>query len=193
VDDNDLTNVNGNVLHPLVRPFWEIALFRAGPQDLPDSRPLLVITISASILLGLPIWLLAFLYETTEPGWRLIAGIAGDVLLNAALQFLFVLLMLKYFGFTSRLQQTTIAVFGTDALLTVLLTPPFVLVSLGNLHPESTGLLMASLLAFLLVIVIMLWSLAVYAHIFSLAISRTFGFGVVLAMLNFIILLQLGR
>ena len=100
-------------LQVIVSAFWQIALFRAGPESLPDSRPLLVLAMAVYIAVDVMV-ILAMYPRHALPSLLLVD--VGFLLLWCAG-------ILRLFGFAQRLQQTLIALFGTGAMLQLLAFP----------------------------------------------------------------------
>jgi hypothetical protein len=174
----------------IVKAFWRIALFRSGPQDLPDSRPLLLLSAALYELSGIAVLVSSELgsaatglreAETSIP-------LLYRVLLSAVFDLAVVLVsftaILFYFGYFNRLQQTLTAVFGVSALLHALSWPVLMLLFVEPLSGAWAVIAIALLL-------ILLWSIAVYGHILAQAISKSFGAGVALSVLYFFLDYQL--
>jgi hypothetical protein len=175
----------------ILKAFWQIALFREGPENLPDSRPLLIFALLAYALTG------ALVLISSEVAQAMLAEDPqqiqwGRVLFEESLLTCLDILalgvctwaMLFYFGLQNRLRQTLTALAGVSAVLQALSWPAFMLLFYESVS-ELWGLLL------LLLVVILLWSIAVYGHILSRAVSLSFGLGVALAVLYFIIDYQL--
>ena len=135
----------------LIKLFWDICLFKKGPQDIPPSRLLLSFATAAYLLVGLALLML----ENTS--W--------DALLQLLAEFGMLIgflgATLKAAGLTSRFLKSSIAMLGCDALISSFGVP-------------LLAALMASSLGgapFLLLILLMLWHLAVVAHILKNALS----------------------
>src|SRR5262252_1238382 len=93
-----------------IRLYTQIALLRRGPQDLPASRLLLVLTVAGYLAVN-------FLVSSVlPPGGRWL-----ETLLVATLfTLLWYLLLLRFAGRPERTLQTTTAVFGFQTVLTPL-------------------------------------------------------------------------
>lgn len=178
-------------MQEIVKAFWKIALFRSGPQDLPDSKPLLLLALAlyavtdglifASSELGRQ----AMGIESLSPGAppmsvRMVLATVADI----ALVSVCFVVTLFYFNFAGRIRQTLTAAFGSIALLQILTWPAFLLLF-------SDGMEAAWPVVFIVLVLVLLWSVAIYAHIVAQAISRSFGVGVALATLYFFIDYQL--
>jgi hypothetical protein len=147
---------------PLLKLFLDICLFRKGPQDAPASPALLKLALSAYFLVGL---LLAIL----EAHW--LEGIL-QVLLEAAMLLGFAWASLMAAGKTSRWLQTAIAMLGTDALVSSFAIP----LDAVLLASPQAGLL------HLLLLLLMLWHIAVVAHILRHALSQALAVGLGLSI-----------
>src|SRR4029077_7835928 len=91
-----------------IRLFMQIALLRRGPQDLPASRLLLVLTVAGYLAVNFVV------RSVLPPGCRWL-----EALLVATLFTLFwYMLLLRLAGRPERALQTTTAVFGFQAVLT---------------------------------------------------------------------------
>lgn len=147
---------------PLIKLFFDICLFKKGPQDLPASRLLLGLTMLAYLLVGVVLLGL-------ESNW-------GDAVIQALVEvgmllgFLFV--TLKVAGLMHRFMQTTIAMLGTDALISSCAVP---LLTWMLTSPQAKGV-------YLFLLMLMLWHMAVVAHILRHALSRSLAVGLGLAI-----------
>ena len=145
---------------PLIRLFFDIALFRLGPQDCPASTFLLWLALAANLAVGV---LLALL----DPDWldALARSVIGALMLAA---FLGAALYLS--GKMSRFLQTATAAFGCDTLVSVLAIPFLVG---AQWSPEAAGILLLLLMA---------WQIAVIGHILRHALSIALPTAVGLAL-----------
>ena len=153
-------------MHPLLaalRRLLDICLLRAGPQDLPYSRDFLILTMAASVGAGL--LAVAALEESRV------------ALLELALTYLFTVgflyAVLSFRRLNSRFVQTASAVFGADALITLVALPALHAASGAGAERPVTGLAMLAL---------GLWNLAVLGHIFRHALDTILPVGVLLAL-----------
>jgi hypothetical protein len=174
-----------------LKAFWQIALFREGPENLPDSRPLLIIALLAYASTSGLVFISSEIANTMiaeSPQQIQWGGLLFEKLLLTCLDVLVLGVctwaILFYFGLQNRLQQTLTALAGVSAVLQTLSWPAFIL-----LFYESASELWGFLL--LALVVTLLWSIAVYGLILSRAVSRSFGVGVALAVLYFILDYQL--
>ncbi len=148
---------------PLIKLLLDLCLFRRGPQDIPLSRFLLVLTLAFSLLASI---LLSWL----EVGFfQAILQSVGATLLLAG--FLFV--MLRLANKVARFPQTVIAALAADGLVTVVAIP-LVLISLSFPEWQAT--------VSLLLMAMMLWELAVLGYIIQQAMGfPRYGIGLGLA------------
>jgi hypothetical protein len=154
-----------------LRIFLDIVLWRRGPQDLPASGLLVVISMVAYVLVGAV--QLALLDEAGAT-W-LVFLVADPALLTAS-----VWLLLRLYGHPERFQQTAAAVLGTGALLGLCLYLPLqVLVTGSGLGPASP---VAQVSGLLLVVVFVL----VTGRILKLATGASLFTGIAAALTYFI-------
>lgn len=156
-------------MYEFLKLFFDICLFKKGPQDIPASNVLLRLLIpfyaSVSFLL-------------------LILNSDG---LNAAMQVLVEIMLIL--GSTwiilfiarkpARYQQTASALMATDALISF-----FALPAMATLVGQGAGL------AFLAIIMLMIWHWAISGHIFSNALEKPFTFGLGVAFLYILVSYQ---
>lgn len=150
-----------NSMYALFDAFFEICLLRKGPQDLPASWPLLklsLITYGLSSLLSL--------LSTVEPPLALFQAVL-DAALLAGLTYG----LLRVTGHRPRFLQTLTALAGTGTLLGLIAWPLTLWMQTEAAADTGTGL------SFLLFFLLLLWSIAVIAHILRHALSTTLGMG----------------
>lgn len=149
----------------IVRLFYDILLFRKGPQDVPFSPSLTRMTLAVYAVVS-------FLMLFMSNHWfsALLKMLADVVLLMA-----FIRITLAWVHKSERYQQTFCALLGTDALLTLCGVPPtaVMLVPSGDL----------AILGFFIVVGLILWHWTVIGHILSHALEQTLGFSLGLALL----------
>jgi hypothetical protein len=153
-----------------VQALLNVALRKKGPEDLPDSRFLLWVTFLVYLLLQVPLGWIAY-----GPSAVLVSTIAVSIIL--VVSGLWVLLAL--FGYQARFRQSLTAMLGTNALLSAL-SMPFSLWRDITINFES-GVALPSTIIF----AIMVWSLVIDGHIFSRAISKSFGIGLMISVAFF--------
>ena len=145
----------------------DICLLRAGPQDLPYSPNLLVLSLIAYVVLGV---------QTASLGLPDVNPFIFSVIdLLALLFFAWFVLSLK--GYYSRFNQTVIALSGSGIILGLL---AWVLLA-WQLQATDSG--RESLLASILYLILIMWSLAINANIVrhALSITMAWAWGVSLA------------
>lgn len=156
---------------PLIKLFIEICLFRRGPQDVPASQLLMGLAIAAYLAVGI--------------GLLAMEGLHLGAVLQALVELLillgFVWANLQFMRLQNRFLQTAIAMLGSDALISSLAIP---LVGWMALSEGAKG-------AYLLLLLLMLWHLAVVAHILRNALSRPLATGFGLAIVYVVASYQL--
>jgi len=151
-----------------IRLYTQIALLRRGPQDLPASRLLLVLTVAGYLAVN-------FLVSSVlPPGGRWL-----ETLLVATLfTLLWYLLLLRFAGRPERTLQTTTAVFGFQTVLTPLVDCCAWLVRrLGEDSPWQLPFMCALLLLFA-------WVIAANSHIVKAALDWSATSSVALVILQ---------
>lgn len=141
-----------------------ILLLQAGPQDLPASQSSLVLSIALY-------WLVVAIVSAGTGEAR---GIS--LLLSFVLQLVMVYAVLKIGNRTARFNQTASAVFATAAVIGLINLPLWLMAE----PPIPAGLA-------LLILGGLFWSLAVDGSIWRHALDRSFGFGLSIAVLLFVI------
>lgn len=149
-------------MYALIKPFVDLCLLRASPQDLPASPVLLGISVLAYFVAG---WLLSA--AVYGPGVGLLQTLA-DISFLSAYTYLFLWLNSRVERFT----QTLTALLGAGAIITVVAIPLSTSVSraVGSGEPVNG----AAGLGYLL---LMGWLVVVYAHIYRHAFSKSWAMG----------------
>lgn len=143
-----------------------LLLLRRGPQDLPAGWPALLLTIIAYVAVT------AFNLSRGEGH----PAPVTVIMLAVGLPLLLTWIVLKIRQRTARWGQTLTALFGSNALLSIV-TLPF---SLAAGSDPNTGLALILLASFF-------WSFAVDAHIWRHALDISFAGALVVTMLLFVI------
>ncbi len=156
---------------PLIKLFLDICLFRKGPQDTPASTMLLKWTLGAYFLVG-------FVLLGLETRW---VEAVLQILLEGVMLLGFVWVSLKAAGKMNRFVQTTIAMLGTDALISSFAVP---LIAVAMAYPQTA-------IITLLLLMLMLWHLGVVAHILRHALSQTLAIGLGLAIVYVVFTYQI--
>ncbi|CAG0940811.1 hypothetical protein GPROT2_01094 [Gammaproteobacteria bacterium] len=156
----------------LLEAFLQIVLRRRGPEDLPDSRFLLGLTLAAYVLAQLPVAGIIF-----GPTATAAAAIAVDCALLSGVFWA----LLRFTGHAPRYRQTLTALAGTGALLALAQAPLVYLTKLAGAAGQTAAGPSLGLLALLL------WSIIVQAHIAARALSGGYGVGLAVALVYFIL------
>jgi len=143
-----------------IRLYTQIALLRRGPQDLPASRLLLVLTVAGYLAVN-------FVVSRRE-------GLIVDTLFT----LLWYLLLLRLTGRPERTLQTTTAVFGFQAVLTPLLVgSEWLMRRFGEDSTWQVPITCAGLLLFV-------WLVAANSHIVKAALEWSATSSVALVILQ---------
>lgn len=155
-----------------LRIFVDIVLWRRGPQDLPASGLLVLITLAAYVAVTV-----VQLLMLDEPAATWLFFLVGDPLLLMA----WVWLVLRLFGHADRYVQTASAVLGTGALLGLAVYLPLQLIVIGSGQAPTSSL--AQVLGLLLVVVFAL----VTGRILKLATDSNLFTGIAVALTYFLV------
>lgn len=154
-------------LSTLSKAFLDICLLRKGPQDLPKSSVLLTLCLILYTVLDV------LLTVQTRP--------FTDALLVSLVDVGFLLLatslILKQHRHFERWSQTMTALFGTGVILGIFIFP----LVYGGVQNQYVDWLQQIIVLLFLVMVI--WNVAVLAHIVRHAISTSMGIGIMIAIL----------
>lgn len=145
--------------------FLDICLLRKGPQDTPASMALLKICLLAYALSGL----LVLLFSTPAP--VALSQILLDMVLLSGLLYLALTLRRH----PKRFEQTLSALTGTGALMGLLALPLMSWI----IHQEEGA---NTALPSLLLLVLMVWSIAIMAHILRHAFEISIWLGALCAL-----------
>lgn len=146
---------------PLIQAFWQIALLQRGPQHLPDSQQLLLLS--------------AAVYLVT--GWPVAAELPIALFIDTALLLAWCLGLLAFYELKNRWRQTLTAMFGTGILFNIFTMLVVLSIDLGMpLVIWSSAL-----------VIVLLWAVAVHGHILAQALDKSFGFGIALAVTYFLL------
>ena len=147
----------------IVKLFFDICLFKKGPQDIPSSYALLYSLIVVYALVS-------FLVLFIGAGWY---NAVLQILVEIALVIVFTKGMLSLARKPERYVQTASALFGTDALISFFALPGITSVTAGRM----------TLPAFAVMLGLMIWHWLVTGHIIRHAISQSLSFGLGIAFL----------
>lgn len=155
----------------LLNVFVDICLLRAGPQDLPGSSFLLMVTALLSLLTGTLVVVGTF-------------GSLGAALAAQSLDILLLLgllkLLLQINSKPARFQQTAIALLGTGVLINLVAMP------LQLIAPGDPSANVATELSGLLYLFLLVWALVIVGHIIRHAIEIKLANGIALALIYFL-------
>lgn len=151
---------------PLLRAYIDICLFKRGPQDLPSSPILLAGT---TFIYGLLQILIALL--DLKPKDALLLGLLAPFLLLGS-----TLLLLHIVRLGNRWVQTATAFAGSGAIFSIVALPLVIaLAAAGSNQP-------ATVLPRSLWFILLMWNLAVIAHIWKNALSTNIAVGIALSI-----------
>lgn len=150
-------------MEALFRTLLSIALLKRGPQTLPSSSYLLALMLAAHLVTGV---LLGLFSLSTQ--MALFSALVGTLMMVALVHGLLLLHRLH-----ARVTQTLTALAGCEVLIGLLALPLTALYYTGGGMAE-----LASLLSLLLLV----WNVAVAAHIFRHALNVSVGMGVLFAI-----------
>ncbi|MDA1106909.1 MAG: hypothetical protein O2845_00690 [Proteobacteria bacterium] len=148
---------------PLLKIFINLCLLRAKPQDLPVAPALTAAALAAYILAGLGLSLPDLGFGRAAL-WAVLDTLVIVLLTHSAL-------LLRHFP--ERLQQTLTALLGSGALLGLVAWP---IIGTQN-----------SIVQLVLLLVLLLWNLAVVAHILRHALSMPLGLGIIVSFGYFLV------
>lgn len=156
----------------IVDAFIKIALRRLGPEHLPSSSFLLLLSGAAYAFMQAAI---------AAPTYGFSLVLLRSLVLDLALLVSCVWALLQIIGRPARLQQTLTALLGTGALLSALLIPVIYWWQFMADQQSARPVTMA------LVVAVVIWTLVVNGHILSRALSAPYAVGIVIAIIYFLL------
>ena len=159
----------------LIRAWFDICLFRKGPQDLPASGFLSGLSLACYVLVS-------FLVASSSSG--IVAGVQLAAL-DVVMLIVFVSVLLYLQTKTERLGQTLSAMAGSGSLMGLFAVPLVLLVDPGLPADQLSPLLIGSWLSLLV------WNIFVMAHIMRHALSTSFAVGLGAAVLYALVSMQI--
>jgi len=159
----------------LIRAWFDLCLFRKGPQDLPASGFLLGLSLACYVLVSL---LVALLSSDINTAVQLAA-------LDVGMLTVFVSALLYLQSKTERVGQTLSAMAGSGSLMGLFALPLVLLVDPQLPADQLSPLLTGSWLSLLI------WNLFVMAHIMRHALSTSFAIGLGAAVLYALVSMQI--
>ncbi len=163
----------------LLTVFWNIILRKSGPEEVPDSNFLLVVTF------------IFFLLSQVLVGFKMYGGAVSLffqlLFLDTVLLIIWLRAILQLSGKLERFRQSLTALFGTGTLFNFILSP-FILSYAPYLEQltSSDELQITAELpmpALLSILIIAIWSVLVMGHIYSRATSKSRAIGIGLALM----------
>lgn len=162
----------------LILAFVDIMLHRRGPEHLPSSQflvwALLVVSIGVE---------LAILFATDQP-----ARLAGVSVLVALLDVWFVWALLRTFNRQRRFWQTMSALLGADIILRIVGAPLVAMLDSSAAAADPTTGRPEITFPVLLAALITVWSIDIWAFVFSRALERPYILCVAI-MLGYVLLI----
>ena len=155
----------------ILRAFFDIALRRRGPEDLPASVFLLSISLVGYVVVSAAT--VAFYADT-------MSDLAAQLGLDLVLMFGFFGLLLGVHRKLPRFTQTMTALLGTGMLLAAI-----AMQLVAWIYSDASGA--SSTIPAVLMYLIVLWSLSITAHILQRALEIPFLGGVLLAVAYFLL------
>ena len=153
---------------PLIRTLFDIALMRKGPEAIPRSWLLLIMSLGLWLFSSLSGLALIERFDETDFFHGLLSGMAGIVCYAA---------VIILSGHSVRFMQAVTALIGCGALIFLAFVAEFVLF-MPFVGERLTGVI-ANL--------ILLWSVPVEGHIIARAINRHWYIGVLIAIAVFVL------
>jgi len=139
----------------LLKVFWAICRLKAGPQDLPKGRNLLVSAVLAGIIVDSFVTSI-FMPKLSGFGVIEIVAIYNIVLLLA------VYFLLRLIGYAERSVQTITAIAGSGLFISLVLLPGLLMLNSADEQSKSFAFF---------ILADNVWRIAVNAHIFRQALS----------------------
>ena len=173
----------------LLTVFWNIILRKSGPEEVPDSNFLLVVTF------------IFFLLSQVLVGFKMYGGAVSLffqlLFLDTVLLIIWLRAILQLSGKLKRFRQSLTALFGTGTLFNFILSPfilsyaPYLEQLTSSDELQITAELPMPALLSIVILIIAIWSVLVMGHIYSRATSKSRAIGIGLALMysfiNFII------
>ncbi len=156
-------------MYELIKLFFDICLFKKGPQDMPDSNGLLFLLIP--IYAGVSFLILILSIDAIHAVLQIFVEIA--LVLGSTKVILYLA------SKTSRYQQTASALIATDTIISFFAIPV-----MATLIGQGSGL------ALIAIMLLMLWHWLVSGAIFSQALEQPFAFGLGVALLYILVAYQ---
>ncbi len=165
----------------LLTVFWNIILRKSGPEEVPDSNFLLVVTF------------IFFLLSQVLVGFKMYGGAVSLffqlLFLDTVLLIIWLRAILQLSGKLERFRQSLTALFGTGTLFNFILSPfilsyaPYLEQLTSSDELQITAELPMPALLSIVILIIAIWSVLVMGHIYSRATSKNRAIGIGLALM----------
>ena len=165
----------------LLTVFWNIILRKSGPEEVPDSNFLLVVTF------------IFFLLSQVLVGFKMYGGAVSLffqlLFLDTVLLIIWLRAILQLSGKLKRFRQSLTALFGTGTLFNFILSPfilsyaPYLEQLTSSDELQITAELPMPALLSIVILIIAIWSVLVMGHIYSRATSKNRAIGIGLALM----------
>ena len=165
----------------LLTVFWNIILRKSGPEEVPDSNFLLVVTF------------IFFLLSQILVGFKMYGGAVSLffqlLFLDTVLLIIWLRAILQLSGKLKRFRQSLTALFGTGTLFNFILSPfilsyaPYLEQLTSSDELQITAELPMPALLSIVILIIAIWSVLVMGHIYSRATSKSRAIGIGLALM----------
>ena len=165
----------------LLTVFWNIILRKSGPEEVPDSNFLLVVTF------------IFFLLSQVLVGFKMYGGAVSLffqlLFLDTVLLIIWLRAILQLSGKLKRFRQSLTALFGTGTLFNFILSPfilsyaPYLEQLTSSDELQITAELPMPALLSIVILIIAIWSVLVMGHIYSRATSKSRAIGIGLALM----------
>ncbi len=165
----------------LLTVFWNIILRKSGPEEVPDSNFLLVVTF------------IFFLLSQILVGFKMYGGAVSLffqlLFLDTVLLIIWLRAILQLSGKLERFRQSLTALFGTGTLFNFILSPfilsyaPYLEQLTSSDELQITAELPMPALLSIVILIIAIWSVLVMGHIYSRATSKSRAIGIGLALM----------
>ena len=169
----------------LIRLFWGVCIFQRGPQDTPYSPFLFGALLVLNLGYGFALFLISDGSGVTLPASSVIPYLLADVASSMGAVYL----ILWIHGHTARSLQTITTLLGAELIIGIAQLPFKFLASTAGEQPNMLAMF------YLGTMVIFMWELAVYTHIFRHALStsifRAGGYALLLFILSFVVYYQM--
>jgi hypothetical protein len=155
-----------NILRVLA-VFFNICRLRQGPQDLPDSQSLLRLSL--------------FLYTASSVALSLLEASFKQAVLSSLLDVTLLAIIIASLLYLTkrpaRLTQTLTAFAGTGFFFGIVMNPLFYWIKQAKIQNANLDF------PILLFLIVVIWSLAVYAHILRNALEINFPMAIIVAII----------